>query len=443
MISETLGGELARLVRARQREWRAPGLVGALYRHGERIWDCAVGLADVADGTRMDVSHQFQIGSITKTFTAVAVMQLVAERRLDLEAPIHEVLTAQPPRPALTVRRLLSHASGLQREPVGARWDVPSFADTADMVTSLPEAEEVMPPGERWHYSNLAFAILGAVVAELTGQPYAVALRERVLDPAGCGRTHFRAEPPHTRGYNVMPFSDAAYEEPVIDYGGWEAAGELWSIADDLGSWSEVLAGVVPGVLDGPFAERMHLPQVMFDPERFSLAYGLGLMLGRRGDRVYAGHGGAMPGYRSALFLHRGERIAAVVLANTGVASTEGLAADLLDCVVDHVAEIPEWRPAPEPPADVTELLGVWWSEGSPFTIRWIGDALEISGDFAGPPARLATVAPDRYRVVEGRERGEILAVVRDPGGHAIELNWASYPMVREPPKRTVGPDPY
>jgi CubicO group peptidase (beta-lactamase class C family) len=443
VIFEALGGELTRLVTARQREWRAPGVVAAIYRHGGRVWECAVGIGDVAGGARVKASHQFQIGSVTKTHTAVAVMQLVAAGQLDLEAPVHEVLRAQPPRPALTLRRLLSHASGLQREPVGTRWDAPRFADSAAMLAGLPDAEEVMPPGERWHYSNLAFAVLGAVIAEATGEPFDVALQERVLTPAGLTRTTFTPQAPHARGYNVMPFSDAAYEEPVIDLGGWEAAGELWSTADDLGRWSDVLAGAVPDVLDPVSAERMHLPQVMFDPERFTLAYGLGLMLGRRGDRVYAGHGGSMPGYRAALFLHRGERIAAVALANSGVAATEGLAADLLDRVIDHVAEVAEWRPGSEPPADVAELLGVWWSEGSPFTVSWRGDAIEITGDFSAPPARLQPVATDRYRVVEGRERGELLEVVRNTRGDAVELRWASYPMLREPPKRTVGPDPY
>src|SRR5262245_12130677 len=164
-----------------------PSVVAALVRGGDVVWTDAVGLADLETERPATADTQYRIGSITKTFTAAAVFQLRDEGRLDLDDPVGkhvEELTVTTP----AIRALLSHASGLQREQPGDMWETMVMPTQAELVASLGVAERVIP-GSHWHYSNLAFSILGLVVERLRGAPYRQVVNERLLGPVGLGRT--------------------------------------------------------------------------------------------------------------------------------------------------------------------------------------------------------------------------------------------------------------
>jgi hypothetical protein len=184
----------------------------------------------------------------------------------------------------------------------------------------------------------------------------------------------------------------------------------------------------------------MHVLQAMMDVERWTIGWGLGLQLVRRGDRVWAGHGGAMPGHLAALLFRRQERVGAVVLTNTsaGVDAIE-LAVRLAEKALELVPPEPsQWRPEPGAPPEVAGMLGRWWSEGSELVFEWREGRLEAR-QVALPEYRQLSVfaadGPDRYRVVSGRERGELLRVVRNERGEVVKLYWATYPLTRAPSK--------
>src|SRR5215831_9409089 len=192
---EGLAGELRAIVAKTQAERRAPSIAAAVVRDGETAWADAVGLADSEAGAQATPDHQYRIGSITKTFTAVAVMQLRAQGRLDLEDRLDAHLDV-PEHGGLTLRRMLSHGSGLQRETPGDVWESLEFPQSADeLLRTLTEAERVLAPGERWHYSNLAFILLGEVVAKLSGMRYEDYVEQRILKPLGLMRTTFTPQP--------------------------------------------------------------------------------------------------------------------------------------------------------------------------------------------------------------------------------------------------------
>src|SRR5207302_8909879 len=149
---------------------RLPSVAAAIVRNGERVWEAAVGAADVEGGRDATPGTQYRIGSITKTFTAVSVMQLRDEGKLDLEDPLDRHLRGAVHAP--TLRRMLAHVSGLQRETPGDVWVTLEFSTAQELFDQLGAAEQVLNPGERWHYSNLAFALLGQVVEKLSGIPY-------------------------------------------------------------------------------------------------------------------------------------------------------------------------------------------------------------------------------------------------------------------------------
>jgi CubicO group peptidase (beta-lactamase class C family) len=422
----------------KQVEWCSPGLAGAVVRKGEPVWDGAAGTSDAADpGALPTADTQFRIGSITKTFTATLVMQCRDHGLLDLDDGLDKHLPGTR-HPDLTVRRMLAHLSGLQREPVGDVWESLRGPSVDDMLAGLEEAEAVLPPARRHHYSNLAYALLGEVVARLRGQPWAEVLQERVLDPLEMRRTSTARIPPFAAGYFVEPYTGRAVEEALFPGHAFAPAAELWSTTADLGGWASFIAEPPSEVLSSDTIEEMCHPQVMYDLDGWKLGWGLGLMLHRRGERVVVGHDGAMPGFLAGLAVRRPEKVGAVVLANTSTgADPGGLAVDVVLSVVDDDAQPPPpWRPGGDVPESIADLLGVWWTEGHELVFSAHEGHLEsrVAGAArTSPPAVFAEEGPDRFRVVSGREAGEVLRVVRHPDGTVDKLYWATYPVTRDP----------
>ena len=434
--SDLLRGRLERLVREAQARDRAPSVAAAVAREGKVVWADAVGLADVAAGREATHDIRYRVGSITKTFTAAAVMQLRDAGKLTLDDRLGRHLDDLP-HGDLTLRRMLSHLSGIQREPPGQIWETLDPPDREQFLASLGEAEQVLDPGAAWHYSNLAFALLGEVVERVSGMPYRRYVEERLLRPVGLESTGFDAGADAAVGYVVAPYEDAVTVEPALHMRGTSASGQIWSTVGDLCRWGSFLAAPDAEVLRPATAEEMRSLQVMAEPERWSLGWGLGLELYRRGDRVWAGHGGAMPGHLAGFCFRATEWLAAAVLTNTGTtANPEDLALALGEATLELEPSAPEpWRPGEAPPEDVRSLLGRWWSEGDEFVFRWRDGRLEARlATLAAwrAPAVFAREGDDRWRTVSGRERGELLQVVRDEAGAVTKLYWATYPFTRD-----------
>ena len=436
-VDERTARELRLLVAERQSSWRALGVAAAVRRGGELVWSAAVGSAD-ADGAALGDDTQLRIGSITKTFTAVLVMQCRDDGLLDLDDPLGRHLPEAGPHASLTPRRMLAHLSGLQREPVGEIWADPEGPDRQTLLAGLADAEAVLPPAARWHYSNLAYALLGELVARVRGAAWDEVLRERLLEPLALRRTTVRRSAPYATGYLADPYADRLHEEPEFPGNAFAPAGELWSTPADLSRWGAFLADPDASVLPPESLDAMCMPQVMYDLDSWTLAWGLGLMLHRRDDRVLVGHGGAMPGFLAGLAVRRPERTAAAVLVNTSAgADPDGLAIDLALRVVDAAPDEPEpWRPGPPVPPAYEDLLGVWWTEGNQFDFSVRDGRLEARAAAASrkrPPAVFEPAGDDIFRVASGREHGEMLRVVRRPDGSVSHLLWATYPVTRRP----------
>jgi CubicO group peptidase (beta-lactamase class C family) len=144
---ERLAARLERLVRSAQRDKRAPSIAAAVLRDGELSWETAVGVADVEADLEATPDTQYRIGSITKTFTAAAIMQLRDAGKLDLEDTLDRHVEGAAHTP--TIRRLLSHASGLQRETQDDSWLTLRFAQPDELLETLAQAELVLPSGAR------------------------------------------------------------------------------------------------------------------------------------------------------------------------------------------------------------------------------------------------------------------------------------------------------
>jgi len=417
---------LDRLLQERQAD-RLPSVAAAVVQQGEQVWANAVGSADYEEGRQATPDTQYRIGSITKTFTTTAIMQLRDAGALDLddrlELHIDGVANGTP-----TIRRLLCHLSGLQRE-AGEMFVTGESPTEDELIASMSEVEFVLGPAQAHHYSNLAFALLGQVVARKSGMPYTEYVDQRIIEPLGLTRTSWTAQPPKAQGYLVDEYARTVWEEPETDLAGAAAAGQLWSTVEDLGRWATFLARGEDGVLDATTNEEMWFPQQMFDPTEWWLGWGLGLMLHNSEGTIYGGHGGAMAGHLAGVYIDRKTQTGAAAVTNSGTRGEMELFAISLAAKAKELwpEPIEPWRPEQEPPPEVRAILGRWWSEGNEFVFWWDNGVLraKVVGTKPGRGETTFDRDGDGWRASAGRERGERLRI---DGGRLI---WSGYAFTR------------
>jgi len=436
-----------RAARKAQADGRIPALSVALHRADRPLWTFTVGASGNPDHP-LDVDSRFRIGSVTKTFTAALVLQARDEGRLDLDDPIAKHLDV-PAHGDATIRRLLSHTAGIQREPHGDVWDTLISPDAATMLADLERVERVLPNNRRFHYSNLGMAVLGQLVARLRGGTWAEVLTERILRPLGLSATTVTPVPNSAVGYLVDAYSDAARPEPQLDLGGASAAAQLWSTAGDLARWAAFLTSpeiVDPdgAVLAAATVDEMRWPLTTTDETLWAVGYGLGLILAPEGKRVmHVGHDGAMPGFLAGAYGRRGGAgnpgaLGCAVLGSSGTAGEiNELVHELLRLAVElDPADIRPWAPGEPAPPEYRSILGPWWSEGMPFVFSWHDGTLQARTPDAPadrPPAvfRPLPDQPDVLRTISGREAGERLRLTRDAQGVVVRMHWATYRFTR------------
>jgi CubicO group peptidase (beta-lactamase class C family) len=173
-----------------------PGLSVGVVHDQELIWSKGYGYADVANKIPATDQTLFRVGSITKTFTATAVMQLVEQGRLSLEDPVSQHLpwfTPQDADPTQPVRvwHLLTHTAGLQQNPPGTDWDKLECPDVTTVSSATRATPLSIPTQTRPKYSNYGFSVVGELVAQLSGVPYTRYVQEKVLQPLGMTNSFF------------------------------------------------------------------------------------------------------------------------------------------------------------------------------------------------------------------------------------------------------------
>ncbi|MEU8615035.1 serine hydrolase domain-containing protein [Actinoplanes sp. NPDC048791] len=430
LLPET-GRRVTGIVARAQSAGRAPSVALAVVRDRSLLHFTGAG-----ETPPPDPKTQYRLGSITKTLTATMVMQLRDEGFFALDDLLYRHLPGTSVG-GLTLRQLLGHVSGLQREPDGPWWERSAGGDVDQLLAEL--ADKVAgPPFRTYHYSNLAYGLLGAVLQRVTGESWTDLVGKRVLDPLGMKRTTYAPVEPYARGYVVHELDDSLHEEPRLDAGAMAPAGQLWSTVTDMAKWAAFLADPAPAVLSRETVDEMCTPVVIQD-DAWTAGHGLGPELMRVGERVYVGHGGSMPGYNSQLAVHRPSRTGVIAFANSyGLRGTSirALALEVLTTVLDHEPVPAEpWRPAPPADPDVAQLCGRWW---------WMGREYEVLADGPGlvmrqvtapekPPWRFVRESRDRWRGTAGMNTGEVLTVLRGPDGAAERLDIATFVFSRDP----------
>jgi D-alanyl-D-alanine carboxypeptidase len=429
-VAPVTGRRLLARLAAAQAGGRLPSLVAGVLRDGRLAWSGAYGDEAVPGHDPLDV--QYRIGSITKTMTAVLVLQLVRDGRLGLDEPAATWLgdVAYADR---TIRSLLAHSSGMRSEPIGSWWERSAGLTWEELADGHDGAGDIFPAQQQFHYSNLGFALLGEVVAREHGSSWWGCVRSRILEPLGMRRTSYLADGAAAPGRSVHPYAGTLVDEPATDTGAMAPAGQVWATLTDLATYNAFLLTGHPDVLGLDELLVASHPQSGDRDDALGYAHGLGFQLQAGGSGMLVGHTGSMPGFLAGCFVDRPRRTGAVVLTN---ATTGLVPADLVVGLLEELERseptiAAPWRPTAAVPEELADALGVWHWGNTPFVFAMDGDRLVASR--AGVEKYTFAVVGGRIIGTSGYHAGEELQVVRRPDGTVSHLDVATFIYTRTP----------
>ncbi|MEM9329265.1 MAG: serine hydrolase [Bacteroidota bacterium] len=296
---------------------KVPGVAALVVHKGEVVYRSAIGEADVELQVALDPAHIFRIASITKQFTAVAILQLAEDGKLSLEDDVRKYIKDfQPDGPPITIQHLLTHTSGFGNQNSIKDWD--ARVRTADlnsdyMIGLINEQTPAFAPGSQYAYSNLGYWLLGYVIEEVTGQPYDVYLEERIFEPLGLTHTSYdhagqiikNRIPGYSRRNDM--YVHPRYLDTRLPYSG----GGLLSTVDDLYQWHKALftdSEVLPTTLL-PMAHQSYVL-----PNETATGYGYGWMIGAVQGQKAIYHDGIIDGFISfAIYLPESDTFVALL----------------------------------------------------------------------------------------------------------------------------------
>lgn len=436
--------ELRRLIRHEMEDKGLPAVSIALVDGAEVVWAEGFGVQDPGTGTPATASTVHRVGSVSKLFTDIAVMQGVERGELELDAPVTRYLPDFAPRNPfggeVTLRQLMSHRSGLVREPpVGSYFhdDEPTLAAT---VASLNTTDLVYAPESRSKYSNAAIATVGYVLEVVRGRAFHEILDAEVLRPLGMDRSAFVPRPDLARGLAVaeMWTVDGRTSVAPTFQLGMAPAGSMYSTVTDLGLFMSALfargEGVRGRVLAPETLEEMWTPQ--FAPAGATSGYGIGFRLTELEGHRRIGHGGAIYGFATALAALPDAGLGVVVVTSKDIANTvtDRLADQALRLMLAarEGRELPRFATTGPVAAEVVERLAGHYGEGATRVelARRDGGLVLFRG---GVPGVLRTLAGDTLVVDDALARGP--RVVPLPNG-AIQVGNDVLPRTeyRRPP---------
>jgi CubicO group peptidase (beta-lactamase class C family) len=303
--------------------------------HGDELaWSAGAGFADAAARRPSSLDGLYRVASITKTFTGTAIMQLRDAGELVLDDPVVRWIPelagtgGAGPVEAVTVRRLLSHESGLISESPGTDWSALPPAYEGLFERGLARAGEIftaVPPNTQMKYSNLGYQLLGEIVQRASGMSYQQYVRERILAPLGLVASTFdpAADGLASRcvtGYSGRAFTDELTVAPHVTE--ISADGGLWSSVPDLARWLSFQLSAYASPADPPghvlaaaTLREMHKPRYLVD-EAWVSALGISWFGTRHDDVIWTGHGGSLHGFISAICFDPKVAVGSVVLLN-------------------------------------------------------------------------------------------------------------------------------
>lgn len=322
--------ELEPIIQHEMTAKQLPALSIALVDDQEIVWAKGFGMADPDADIPATAQTVYRVGSVSKLFTDIAVMQLVERGLIDLDAPVTEYLPDfhpnNPFNKPITLRELMSHRSGLVREPPVGHYFDPTEPSLAKTVESLNQTRLVYEPGTRTKYSNAGVSVVGYVLERSQGKPFATYLKRAVLDPLGMESSSFAPDQPvvqHLAKAYMWTYDGRVFQAPTFQLG-TAPAGSMYSTVLDLGRFISALLnggrGIRGRVLKPETLEEMWTPQFAREGQR--AGFGLGFAISDFAGYRRIGHAGAIYGFATQLFALPELKLGVVTVTTKDVANS-------------------------------------------------------------------------------------------------------------------------
>ncbi len=417
-----------------------PGLAVGVVSDGALVWQQGFGYADAAQKIPMTPQTLSRIASITKTFTATAILKLQEMGRLKLDDPVVQYLPWFQPQnefsgePPITIRNLLTHTSGLPREAAFPYWTDHLFPTREQLITALPGQSLINPPVVRHAYSNLGLAVAGEVVAAAAGEPYERFIEKNIFAPLQMKRS-FVILPAEQRKHLAASYD---YRQPDgtrnrLDFpesGALIPAANIVSNVEDLTSYVSAHLregrGEESKILSSYSLREMHRAHWV-QPD-WNSGWGLGFGVRKRGDKTFVGHGGWVAGYKSQITFCVKDKIGVVVLLNC----SDGDPAAFAYKIYDEVAPL-LLKERPAEPEKAVDRSG-WPALAGDYRDNWGWRArvMQLGGKLvfyeysypanespSGGVTELIPLEQDRFRQ---KNNGELVRFERDADGRIVKL---------------------
>ena len=390
-----------------------PGMSLAVVHDQELVWARGFGWADVERQVPATPETLYRVASITKTFTATAILQLRDTGKLGLDDRVRDILpwftpaTPQPDAPPITIRHLITHTAGLPRESPFPYWSEVAFPSLEEIRAAASGQSCILPTETRWKYSNLGLVVAGEIVTAVSGIPWAQYVRRHILEPLGMHASIPEGvgadDPRLARGYARRLPNGERQVSPFSDVRGVSAAAGLATSVSDLARFAmlQFRADGTP-VLRGSTLREMQRVHWL-EPE-WQAGWGLGFHIIRVQNRTLVGHGGVLRGYRAELRFSPADRIAIIAMANADDGEPRPLVEKAFEWLTPAIVR------AAAPPAPVATPDPGWqryigryrnaWGDAQVFVhngrLTWIGPNLP---DPMLAPATLVPAGEHTFRV--------------------------------------------
>jgi CubicO group peptidase (beta-lactamase class C family) len=303
-----------------------PGLSAAVAVDHELRWSAGFGRADIENNVPATAHTVYRLGSIAKTITATAVLQLVEKGRLDLDAPVQRYVPTYPAKQwPLTARQLLAHMGGVRWYADGEMESTKHYPSVVDGLAMFRDDPLVFEPGTSFLYSSYGYNLLGAAVEGASGTSYIDYVRRNVFEPAGMERAQaddvYAIVPNRARGYQKTSTGELR-NSALADTSNKVPGGGLLATAEDVTRFGMALQG-------GALLQKETLARMMTRQstrEGKLTGSGLGVFLGEREGVREAWHTGGQPQVSTVLYMRPDQRVAVALLTNL-----EGIGPALLD----------------------------------------------------------------------------------------------------------------
>ena len=414
----------------------SPGTAVLIAQNSEILYQKGFGYANLKNQIPITPQTKFRIGSITKQFTASAILKLQEENLLKVTDSLSKFLPDFPRGDEVTIHHLLTHTSGIH--------NYTNYPEFASAVETHIEAEEIIQlfktdkldfnPGEKWSYSNSGYFLLGHIVEKISGQSLKNYLKHHFFDPTDMKNTevHDSKHPPKNEATGYSYVADKPEKAINWDMSRAGGAGNLYSTPQDLYHWNEAI-----------FKDKLLNPNTLksaFTPvktnngsqgDAFGSQYGYGWMLMEKRGLKEIGHGGGLPGWASYLTRYPQQNLTIAILANAYPPVPNLIPAVL----ADTIAEIYLWRQmksmesfATDKTADISDdYIGQYDYVGGIMTITREGDQLfaQLTGQpkfeiFPKSETEFFWKVVDAQITFVRNKKGEIAHIIHHQGGQTL-----------------------